>query len=55
MIEDHYGHVNPVKNVDCILQGLPGWESQAALPNDRADGAGTGKKNGRPSGTPNRR
>ena len=28
MIEDHYGHVNPVKNADRILQGLPGWESQ---------------------------
>lgn len=27
MIEDHYGHVNPVKNADRILQGLPGWES----------------------------
>jgi integrase len=27
MIEDHYGHINPVKNADRILQGLPGWES----------------------------
>ena len=26
MIEDHYGHVTPVKNADRILQGLPGWE-----------------------------
>ncbi len=26
MIEDHYGHINPVKNADRILQGLPGWE-----------------------------
>jgi integrase len=25
MIEDHYGHVNLVKNEDRILQGLPGW------------------------------
>jgi integrase len=32
MIEDHYGHVNPVKNADRILQGLPGWESIAAAP-----------------------
>lgn len=55
MIEDHYGHVNPVKNADRILQGLPGWESQAALPNDRADGATSGKKEGHPSGKPNRR
>lgn len=26
MIEDHYGHVTPVKNADKILTGLPGWE-----------------------------
>lgn len=26
MIEEHYGHVTPVKNADRILQGLPGWE-----------------------------
>ncbi|MEO8206574.1 MAG: site-specific integrase [Chthoniobacterales bacterium] len=26
MIEDHYGHITPVKNADRILQGLPGWE-----------------------------
>ncbi len=26
MIEDHYGHVTPVKNADKILMGLPGWE-----------------------------
>ena len=26
MIKDHYGHVNPVKNAERILQGLPGWE-----------------------------
>lgn len=26
MIEDHYGHVTPVKNADRILQGLPAWE-----------------------------
>jgi len=30
MIEDHYGHVTPVKNADRILQGLPGWEPIAA-------------------------
>jgi hypothetical protein len=29
MIEDHYGHVTPVKNADRILQGLPGWEPMA--------------------------
>lgn len=32
MIEDHYGHVTPVKNADRILQGLPGWESIADAP-----------------------
>lgn len=30
MIEDHYGHINPVKNAARILQGLPGWESITA-------------------------
>jgi len=25
MIEDHYGHITPVKNADRILLGLPGW------------------------------
>src|ERR1700687_722957 len=31
MIEDHYGHVNPVKNADRILQGMPGWEPIAEV------------------------
>lgn len=26
MIEQHYGHINPVKNPERILQGMPGWE-----------------------------
>lgn len=34
MIEDHYGHVTPVKNADRVLQGLPGWEPIAAAPQD---------------------
>ena len=34
MIEDHYGHVTPVKNADRILQGLPGWEPIAAAPQE---------------------
>ncbi|WP_262312433.1 hypothetical protein [Acidiphilium sp. AL] len=34
MIEKHYGHVNPVKNADRILQGLPGWEPAAAVPSE---------------------
>ena len=28
MIEDHYGHITPVKNADQILKGLPGWEPE---------------------------
>ncbi len=32
MIEDHYGHINPVKNAEPILQGLPGWEPIASAP-----------------------
>jgi integrase len=35
MIEDHYGHVNPAKKADRILQGLLGWESQTALQRPR--------------------
>jgi integrase len=31
MIEDHYGHVSPVKNAERILQGLPGWEPISAM------------------------
>jgi integrase len=27
MIEDHYGHITPVKNADHILLGLSGWQS----------------------------
>ena len=25
MIQDHYGHITPVKNAGRILQGMPGW------------------------------
>lgn len=49
MIEDHYGHVNPVKNADRILQGLPGWEPIVAEPEPSADSATKGKKK-RPRG-----
>ena len=44
MIEDHYGHVNPVKNADLILKGLPGWEPIVAEPKDDADSESKGKK-----------
>ena len=34
MIEDHYGHVSPVKNADRILHGMSGWQ---AIPADPAE------------------
>lgn len=37
MIEAHYGHVNPVKNAERILQGLPGWEPAGAAPQAGAE------------------
>ena len=49
MIEDHYGHVNPVKNADRILQGLPGWEPIAAASPETADSKGKGNRK-RPRG-----
>jgi hypothetical protein len=36
MIEDHYGHVTPVKNADCILQGMTGWQPIPANPEPEA-------------------
>jgi len=45
MIEDHYGHINPVKNAERILQGLPGWEPIAAAPQVVAE---TGRVNAAP-------
>lgn len=30
MIEDHYGHITPVKSAEQILKGLPGWEMATA-------------------------
>jgi len=37
MIEDHYGHINPVKNAERILQGMPEWEPIAAAPQAAAE------------------
>jgi integrase len=37
MIEDHYGHVNPVKNAERILKGMPGWEPIAAAPKEATE------------------
>jgi integrase len=36
MIEDHYGHINPVKNAERILQGMPGWQPVAVVASDPA-------------------
>jgi integrase len=36
MIEDHYGHVTPVKNADRILQGMKGWQPIPANPEPEA-------------------
>jgi hypothetical protein len=41
-IEDHYGHINPVKNAARILQGLPGREPITAAPQVAAE---TGRVN----------
>jgi integrase len=49
MIEDHYGHITPVKNAARILQGLPGWEPIADTPQVEAKG---GSVNGDAAETP---
>ena len=45
MIEDHYGHINPVKNAERIVQGLPGWEPITAAPQVATE---TGRVNAAP-------
>lgn len=47
MIESHYGHINPVKNAERILMGLPGWESTS---NDTHISANGGAVNGAAAG-----
>ncbi len=42
IIEDHYGHITPIKNAERILQGLPGWEPITAAPKALAE---TGRVN----------
>ncbi len=46
MIEQHYGHINPVKNPERILQGMPGWEPAGVETPKGAEGGekGNGKK-----------
>lgn len=39
MIEDHYGHINPVKSAERILQGMPGWEPMRDLKEKAAEEA----------------
>lgn len=58
MIEDHYGHITPVKNAERILQGLPGWEPIAALPQVEATSGsvnGDAAKTKAPASRPPRR
>ena len=42
MIEDHYGHINPVKNAERILQGLPGWAPVVASQGEAESGSVNG-------------
>ncbi len=54
MIEDHYGHVNPVKNPERILQGIPGWDPIAdgsGEPPDSVNAGGAKTKTARPRKT----
>ena len=45
MIEDHYGHVTPVRNADRILQGMTGWQAIPAEPESETQSkASNGKK-----------
>lgn len=37
MIEEHYGHVNTVKHADLVLQGMGGWDPDAAVGEAEAD------------------
>jgi integrase len=37
MIENYYGHINPVKNAERILQGMPGWEPIGVAPQVAAE------------------
>lgn len=41
MIEDHYGHITPVKNAERILQGLPGWEPISKAPQNSSGSVNT--------------
>ncbi len=37
MIENHYGHITPVKHADRILKGLPGWGHIADAASSQSD------------------
>jgi integrase len=47
MIEDHYGHVSPVKNADRILHGMTGWQPIAAEPEPEVPSKGRKASGGR--------
>jgi integrase len=47
MIEDHYGHVSPVKNADRILHGMSGWQAIPAEPEPESPPKGWTARTGR--------
>ncbi len=51
MIQDHYGHITPVKNAERILQGMPGWVSVDAA-GDLTTGVNTGASDAANAATP---
>jgi integrase len=51
MIEDYYGHIEPVRNSDRILQGIPGWEATEDVsgePSASVNAGGAGKMSSKP-------
>jgi integrase len=44
IIQDHYGHINPVKNADRILMGMPVWEDAELGADGKASAAEAGAK-----------
>ena len=49
MIEDHYGHVSPVKNADRILHGMSGWQEIPAEAEPEGAAKGTKASANRPA------
>ena len=49
MIEEHHGHVSPVKNADRILHGMSGWQEIPAEAKPEAASKGTKASANRPA------